>query len=447
MTNHNIFWIKPKIVPASYLVSIWRETFHQHKAVQTKAKLLYPSGVGLKNEPLLQRQIKHIFEEVFAFVPYECSQTLQELLDEGKPHGVTVDDFKLLRKSADRTYAILREKPNINPSLDVTIMSDNEEPVHNSEGEPSAIANSESGETPSYLVDDTRLVQVATKMGGTKMRAQLAPELKHDTLYPARNDTLLRTFCAQLRRARDNGWFKDAPDDSDELLILSAINKSNRQDLLQSMTQEQYADVEAFIEFLKACEGRTREDLRNDLRDFRQTPNEPQHLLLGRLINLYSELREWTEIPSLETLDAEKKFEFDCNELISHMIEGQLDTRVTALLKQHRPELSIKTIADVAKRFAASLPRTTSVNNAMVQNEKLTSLENQLKTLSVNLAKFGDKKKSRKGQFKGTCNACEMKGHKKAQCWYANEALRPKNWKPKAETLKKVNEKKSKKSD
>ena len=155
-------------------------------------------------------------------------------------------------------------------------------------------------------------------------------------------------------------------------------------------------------------------------------------------------------VPSLEQLSTEKKYEFDENELISHMIEGQIDSRVTTLLKQHRPELKINTIAEVAKRFHASLPKTVSVNNAVLQTEKLTNLQNQIKSLSVNLAKFGKGRKTQKGKgngFKGKCNACEMSGHKQAQCWYANETLRPKDWKPKSETMKKVKAKMAKKTE
>ena len=450
MSKKYLFWITPNILPASYLASIWRETFHVHETVQFKAKRLYPKGLALKDETLLSKQIKHIFEETFAFVPYETTQTLQQLLEEGRQHGVTPDNFKLLKRSADKTYAILRTPPNISESLEVSMQQDetlpDQEKMSGEEPETKMERDDSLASEVSYLHDDTRLVQVVTKLTGSQ-RAQLAPELKSDHVYPARNDMLLRTFCAQLRRARDAGWFKDSPADTDELLILSAISKSGRQDLLQSMTESQYKDVEKFIDFLKACEGRTREDLRNDLRDFRQLPNEPQYLMLGRLMNLYSELRGWNEQPSLDILSTDPKFDFDSNEILSHMIEGQSDHRVTSLLKQHRNELRVNNVASIAKRLAASLPKNAPVNTVTLQNEKLTKLETQLQAISVNLAKVSQKGgQSKQGKFKGKCRLCDSVGHKATSCWYADQSKAPKSWKPKAETLKKVKEKVAKRS-
>ena len=170
-----------------------------------------------------------------------------------------------------------------------------------------------SHEKPQICLDDTRLVQVQTQMNNGQ-KAELALELKQDSINEATNDMLLN-FCSRLRRVRESGWFKDAPDDSD-VLILSAMNKSYRQDSLESMSQEQSAEIEEFILFLKTCAERTREDSKSLTysRDFRKMPSGQIQFLMGRFIDLYGELRGLDELPSTET--SSQNTEFDCGQPI-----------------------------------------------------------------------------------------------------------------------------------
>ena len=429
------FFVNPNKLDDDWLVHIYEKTFHSQKEVVAYRNQLYPDGLESKEPENYKASVKHIICQTFAFVPYTTRATLDELLKVGAEFGITIEDFTFLnRREASETVAILNEVKNFDTSL---IMSDERpstppvvEPVEKTE-----LEDSYNQVTP--FPDDKRVVDVKTnkaKMSATQL-FQLAPEWKKDHSNPAQNDALLRVFIRQLRRAKDNGWYKQENDETDEILITQAINKSGRQDLYQSMPAEAYADVESFIDFIKQSEGRTREEVRTELRNIAQLQDEPYGTLLGRIINLFTDLREWPETPEIKTLEADATKKFERDEIISHFLEAVADDRVKSALKQRRTELKLTTLAQTAKRIKGALPRVSQVNKVQVTplSSKLDKLEKQISQLSVNLTKQvknesqqGKQKKEDKSKLQ--CDHCKRTGHLIDTCFDLHPELRKKRF-------------------
>ena len=455
MSNEkNIYFIRPHLIDDAYLAYLFRSRFHSLQDVQESAKKLYPKGLNWSNEEVFNSQSKHILCDVFEFVPYKTSLSFEEVLEKGKDFGLKESDVVLLSRSQSTEDTVIRKvKPNIDPSFETSMSQTADNPETESydslgsDEDTKTTTKTEFMETtkvnerndnefrkfPQYLESsDKRIVSVNTtsvKMSGSATR-ELTPEWKTDPLNPGHNDALLRNFFRQLRRARDQGWFRSKTDDTDELLITMAINKSGRQDLFSSMNQQELTDLEKFITFLQNSEGRTREEVREQLRNCSQMQNESYQQLLGRIVVLFADLRGWDESPSLQQLATEDKYSFEAAEIISHFLEAVMDQRVKSLLKQQRPELNVNNIATIAKRLQGSLPplQTRRVNLTERQNDPLLSerLEKTETAIALLISKFdakGGKKKTNKAKIR--CEHCNKPNHKIDSCWLLHPNLKP----------------------
>ena len=441
--NTTTHFVNPQKLDETWLVHIYEKTFHKQEEVVKNTLQLYPEGLD-SEEPDYSAKVKHILCQTFAFVPYVTRANLQELLEKGKDYDISLDDFTFLRRQAVSEKTAILKEVNFNTSLLMSSSGDVEptpavgDDQAKIEPQPESVEN----KTP-YFMDDKRVVDVKTSGVQPKISAtqlyQLAPEWKKDHANPARNDALLRVFIRQLRRAKDNGWYQQAEnaENNDEILITQAINKSSRQDLYQSMPAEAYSDVEQFIEFIKQAEGRTREEIRDELRNISQLGDEPYGTLLGRIINLFTDLRGWSETPELKTLEEDQGKKFEQDEIISHFLEAISDDRVKSALKQRRNELKITTLAQMAKRIKGSLPKLTPVNKVQLTplSSKLDALEKQISKLSVNFTKQAKKdnvqpkgKPKKEDMSKVKCEHCDRFGHKKETCFDLHPELRPKRF-------------------
>ena len=437
--NRTTHFVNPHKLDETWLVHIYENTFHKQEEVVKNQQLLYPSGLD-KEEPNYNAKVKHILCQTFAFVPFTTGANLEELLEKGKDFGIVLDDFRFLRRQqASEETAILKEV-NFNTSLLMSSTGDMEE-TQALDSQPKIELESEPNNFQAQVfTDDKRVVDVKVSQTQQKFSStqlyQLAPEWKKDNANPARNDALLRVFIRQLRRAKENGWYKaNGNEVSDEVLITQSINKSGRQDLYQSMPAEAYSNVEQFVEFIKQSEGRTREEIRDELRNISQLSDEPFGTLLGRIINLFTDLRGWAETPELKALEEDETKKFEQDEIISHFLEAVQDERVKSALKQRRNELKITTLAQMAKRIKGSLPKIAPVNRVQVTplSSELESLKKQISKLSVNFNKqskkdYSQSKVKKEDMSKVQCDHCKRMGHKKETCFDLHPEMRPKRF-------------------
>ena len=178
---------------------------------------------------------------------------------------------------------------------------------------------------------------------------------------------------------------------SDKHLIWASLNKSNRLDVYDFLSQPEKEDLDTFIKYIRTTYGGSSDTIRKELINLKQTSDESYITWFRRVIKVVYKTRKIYEVPDLRDI----KDEIIKSDIRFYFLEGFKNKAVEATMRNNISQVEFSNWGKQAQIYAEALEATghKMVNNISSGskediNNKIDGLESELvnfiKKLDVN---------------------------------------------------------------